>query len=353
MKIAVAVSGGMDSLCALLALREAGHEVVALHALFVDPPREGGAVPGLRSLCAKLGIALQVEDLRAAFRREVIAPFVRAHVRARTPNPCALCNRSMKFGALLDAALRPICMGGSGADAIATGHYAALKVHPVYGHTLKAGEDFSKDQSYFLALVSPERLRHCVFPLADKRKDQLRSWLEGQNHAVPVPGESQEICFVPRDDHRAFLQGTGVELPGPGPVLLRAADGSEREIARHRGLWQYTEGQRKGLGIAWTEPLYVLARDRERNALIVCVKAGLDARERRAEQVNIMTPPEFWPARLFARVRYRQRPAPARVEFVDGVMRIFFETAQQPPAPGQVAVIYDEQGFVLAGGVIA
>ncbi len=353
MKIAVAVSGGMDSLCALLTLREAGHEVVALHALFIDPPQEGGAVPGLRALCAKLGLALQVEDLRAAFRREVIAPFVTAHVRAYTPNPCALCNRTMKFGALLDAALRPTCMGGSGADAIATGHYAALERHPLYGYTLKAGDDSSKDQSYFLALVPPERLRRCVFPLADKRKDELRAWLGEQDYTVPVPGESQEICFVPRDDHRAFLQGTGVNLAGPGPVLLRDADGSEREIALHHGLWQYTEGQRKGLGIAWTEPLYVLARDRERNALIVCVKAGLDARECRVEQVNFMTPLELWPERLFARVRYRQRPAPARVEFTDGVMRIFFETPQQPPAPGQVAVIYDEQGFVLAGGVIA
>lgn len=353
MKIAVAVSGGMDSLCALLTLREAGHEVVALHALFIDPPREGGAAPGLRALCAKLGIVLQVEDLRAVFRREVIDPFVAAHVRAHTPNPCAQCNRSMKFGALLDAALRPICMGGTGADAIATGHYAALKEHPNYGYTLKAGEDFSKDQSYFLALVPLERLRRCVFPLADKRKDELRVWLEDQGCAAPVPGESQEICFVPRDDHRAFLQGTGVKLPGPGPVLLRAADGSEREIARHRGLWQYTEGQRKGLGIAWREPLYVLARDRGRNALIVCAKVGLNARECRAEQVNFMTLPELWPEKLFARVRYRQRPAPASVRVADGVMRIFFETPQQPAAPGQVVVIYDEQGFVLAGGVIA
>lgn len=353
MKIAVAVSGGMDSLCALLTLREAGHEVVALHALFVDPPREGGALPGLRAICAKLGVALHVEDLRSAFQCEVIAPFVMEHIRARTPNPCAQCNRSMKFGALLDAALRPARMGGSGADAIATGHYAALKEHPVYGHTLRAGEDSSKDQSYFLALVPPERLRRCVFPLADKRKDDLRIWLEDQGCAAPVPGESREICFVPRDDHRAFLRETGVNLPGSGPVLLRAADGSEKEIARHRGLWQYTEGQRKGLGIAWTEPLYVLARDRERNALIVCVKAGLDTWKCRAEQVNFMTLPELWPEKLFARVRYRQRPAPAGVEFADGGMRIFFETPQQPAAPGQVAVIYDEQGFVLAGGVIA
>ena len=353
MKIAVAVSGGMDSLCALLALREAGHEVVALHALFVDPPREGGAVPGLRSLCAKLGIALQVEDLRAAFRREVIAPFVRAHVRARTPNPCALCNRSMKFGALLDAALRPICMGGSGADAIATGHYAALKVHPVYGHTLKAGEDFSKDQSYFLALVSPERLRHCVFPLADKRKDQLRSWLEGQNHAVPVPGESQEICFVPRDDHRAFLQGTGVELPGPGPVLLRAADGSEREIARHRGLWQYTEGQRKGLGLSFPQPMYVKNIDPQRNQVVLGEERELYARALTAEDLNLTALEEISsPLRVRAKLRSRHQEQPATVvQTGPDRMRVEFDQPQRAITKGQAVVLYDGD-TVVGGGVI-
>lgn len=353
MKIAVAVSGGMDSLCALLALREAGHEVVALHALFLDPPQQGGAVPGVRAMCAKLGVPLHVEDLRVSFRREVVEPFIAAHARAHTPNPCAQCNRSMKFGALQDAALRPVCLGGLGADALATGHYVALAEHATYGLTLRAGADSSKDQSYFLALVPSERLRRCVFPLAVKHKEKLRVWLAEHGLSAPVPGESQEICFVPRDDHRAFLLDSGANLSGPGPVLLRQADGSEREIARHQGLWQYTEGQRKGLGIAWSEPLYVLARDTARNALIVCVKSGLDARECRAEQVNFMVHPELWPERVFARIRYRQKSAPARVEFEADAMRIFFAEPQQPPAPGQVAAIYDEQGFVLAGGVIA
>ena len=102
----------MDSLCAMLALREAGHEVVPLHALFIDPPQDGGALPGLRALCGKLGLALHVEDMRAAFRREVVSPFIAEHVRAHTPNPCAQCNRVMMFGSLLDAALRPVCQGG-------------------------------------------------------------------------------------------------------------------------------------------------------------------------------------------------------------------------------------------------
>ena len=352
MKIAVAVSGGMDSLCAMLALREAGHEVVPLHALFIDPPQDGGALPGLRTLCGKLGLALHVEDMRAAFRREVVSPFIAEHVRAHTPNPCAQCNRVMKFGSLLDAALRPVCQGGMGADAMATGHYAALEEHPAYGRALRAGEDSSKDQSYFLSLVSPERLRRCIFPLAHRCKEELRAWLAERGHAAPVPAESQEICFVPHDDHLTFLQGAGAELPGPGSVFLRGADGVEREIARHMGLWRYTEGQRRGLGIAWSEPLYVVKRDRARNALVVCARSALDARSCRAGRVNFMVPPPLWPERLFVRVRYRQSPAPARIELADGAMRILFDAPQQPPAPGQVAAVYDEEGFVLAGGII-
>lgn len=133
----------------MLALREAGHEVVPLHALFIDPPQDGGALPGLRALCGKLGLALHVEDMRAAFRREVVSPFIAEHVRAHTPNPCAQCNRVMKFGSLLDAALRPVCQGGMGADAMATGHYAALEEHPAYGRALRAGKILPRIRAIF------------------------------------------------------------------------------------------------------------------------------------------------------------------------------------------------------------
>lgn len=352
MNIAVAVSGGMDSLCSLLALRDAGHEVTALHALFLDPPETESPLPALRGLCGTLGINLHVADLRAAFRREVVEPFVAEHELARTPNPCASCNRLMKFGRLLDIALLPPEKGGLGADALATGHYVALEPHPAYGPTLRAGSDTSKDQSYFLSLVPPERLRRCIFPLAERRKEELRVWLAEQGLNAPVPGESQEICFVPRDDHRAFLRECGAKLPGPGPVLLRGKDGTLREIGRHDGLWQYTEGQRRGLGIAWTEPLYVIERDRERNALIVGGASELGSGGCIAEQVNFMVPPALWPDKVLARIRYRQKPAPADVECGEETMRISFRSPQQPPAPGQVAAVYDEQGFVLAGGVI-
>lgn len=356
MNIAVAVSGGTDSLYALLALREAGHAVSALHARFLPRP-EADAAPGLTALCARLNLPLRVLDLEDEFERLVIAPFADEHRRARTPNPCALCNRTMKFGRLLDEALAP-SDGSTGADALATGHYVALADHPVYGPCPRAGADGTKDQSYFLALTPVERLRRCVFPLAGARKADIRAWLAGRGETPPLPRESQEICFVPADDHRAFLGDRaareGSPLPGPGPVLLDA-EGDPRHgstIAEHRGLWRYTEGQRKGLGIAWSESLFVLRRERGRNALIVGGRDKVNVTECSADALNLMVDPALWPPELRVRTRYRQVPAPAEVRVKDGRLRIRFAAPQAVPAPGQVAAVYDRDGFVLAGGVL-
>ncbi len=349
MKIAVAVSGGADSLFALLTLIAQGHEVTALHARLAPLPED--PVPGLTEFCARLGVPLHVAELGDVFQRDVVAPFVAEHIAARTPNPCALCNRAVKFGALLDLALNTGA-GGIGAEALATGHYAAMEDHPVYGLTLRAGADVAKDQSYFLALTSARRLRRCVFPLAGQIKARILRLLERRNVRPPLPRESQEICFVPNDDHLAFLLASGAVLPGPGPVLLVERDGSEREIGRHQGLWRYTEGQRKGLGIAWSEPLFVLRRDTARNALVVGGRYAALSTDCAASDVNLMVPPVFWPEHVFARTRYRQKPAPATATMEGDRLMVCFADPQAPAAPGQVLAVYDAEGFVLAGGVV-
>ena len=344
MQCTVAVSGGSDSLYALLSLREAGHSVRALHARFL-PAQDGAAVTALTALCGSLGIPFETVDLEDPFRRRVMEPFAREHAAARTPNPCALCNRAMKFGLLLDHALRE---GGL----YATGHYASLEEHPSYGPALRAAGCAAKDQSYFLALVPIERLRRCIFPLAGISKPEARAWLKERGFPVPLPSESQEICFIPNDDHCAWLeerQRDGLTLPGPGPVVLA---GEGRVIAEHGGLWRYTEGQRRGLGIPWRHPLYVLARRRESNALVVGPRELLRAESCSAGDLNVMVPRALWPGEVFARVRYRHAPAPADVEIDGGRMEIRFRDPQEPPAPGQVAAIYDGDGFVLAGGIL-
>ena len=345
MKCTVAISGGTDSLYALLSLREQGCSVEALHARFLPPSAENDPVPALQRLCDSLGIPLHVADLSQAFRKHVMEPFALAHAAARTPNPCALCNRAMKFGLLMDEGLKY-------GDAYATGHYAALAEHPSYGPALRAGSDSAKDQSYFLALVPPERLRRCVFPLAGVCKADARAWLAERGMEPPLPSESQEICFIPGDDHCAWLEqqkATGLNLSGEGPVVLA---GQGKVIARHRGLWQYTEGQRHGLRIAWSEPLYVLRRHAASNTLFVGPKGMLRENSCTASQLNIMVEPRLWPEQVFARTRYRQRPVPAEVRIEGDAMNITFRTPQAPHAPGQVAAVYDGEGFVLAGGIL-
>lgn len=442
MRIAVAVSGGVDSLCALLLLRRAGHDVLALHGVFHDAdgsgpqagPQargEGGTeapgggmgapVPELAAACRALDVELHVADLRAAFEREVAAPFARDYARGRTPNPCALCNRAIKFGALMDAAL------ALGAEKLATGHYARLADGAAYGAPgpllaaalappaavqdvcvdkapndangdTVAGADTAapglrasartrppalhserpadlspaqpplpphhpKDQSYFLALVPGERLTRALFPLARLRKDQCAALVARAGLAVPLNRESQDICFAPGggDAYRAVLErrwrAAGFRPPAGGPVCLleQGAHDKPRRIGTHAGLWRYTEGQRKGLGIAWEQPLYVLGKDMAANTLLVGPRASLGMRGCEAVNVVVAVEPGRWPARLFARLRHRGELVPARACLLSGPeprLRIRLDTAAFPTAPGQVAALYDATGIILAAGIV-
>lgn len=364
--VAVAVSGGVDSLCALVMLRKAGYGVLALHGLFLpDGPNTPPA--GLAEACAALGVPLHVANLRAEFEREVLTPFAAAYAQGRTPNPCAYCNRAIKFGVLLDTAQK------LGADKLATGHYARLisspdatANSPMEGlPLLAAATDAAKDQSYFLSLVPRQRLGRALFPLYGQTKDQTRALVAAAGLVVPLPSESQDICFAPpvaqpglsaAEAYRPFLErrwlAAGTIAPGPGPVMLRDAQGNQREIARHKGLWRYTEGQRKGLGIAHTEPLFVLAKDSVNNTLVVGPRALLGIRTCVTGPANIALPESMWPDNLLVRLRHRQRPCPARVRVERECLHIELDEPQFPTAPGQVAAVYDADGRVLAAGVV-
>jgi tRNA-specific 2-thiouridylase len=339
MKIAVAVSGGVDSLYALNALKTAGHELLALHGRFASPRRD--PLPGLREQCARLAIPLHVADLREEFMQRVIAPFVAAYAAGQTPNPCAHCNKTMKFGLLLDRAEE------LGAERLATGHYAAFAQHPVYGFTLRRAVDPGRDQSYFLSLTPQERLAQAVFPLAEAMKSAILDKLAGQGLEVPLPEESREICFV-LDDYRVFLEEYAGRLPGPGPMRLR--DG--RVIGQHEGLWRHTEGQRRGLGLAWSEPLYVLEKDSAGNSLILGTAAELRVHACRTGRCNVFVPAAQWPKRVFVRTRHKQEASAADVTMEDDGMHVRFHEPQPVCAPGQTACVYDGEGWVLAAGVI-
>ena len=324
MTIAVAVSGGADSLYAMASLqREYPGQVIAFHALQKETSPEDDPVPGLEASCRSLGVPLHILDLQEAFFRQIVRPFAESYAHGETPNPCVRCNALVKFGLWMDEARK------LGADRLATGHYVSLAEHPRYGMALHQGADEAKDQSYFLALTPINRLKNAVFPLARVRKTEVR----------------------------AALKGIGVRLPAGGPMVL--LDG--HVVGRHGGLWQYTEGQRRGLGVSWTEPLYVIGKDRSRNALLLGTADELPVNACAAGELNFLVPPELWPHELRVRTRYRQKAVPADIRLVGGGesgmdatarMLIRFHQPQLPSAPGQLAAVFDEHGHVLAGGII-
>ncbi len=372
MTTAIAMSGGADSLFTLVLMKEKGEDLVALHARFIDVAEDKDPVPKLEKVCAEHGVALHVVDCRKEFEEAVVKPFVAEYQAGRTPNPCARCNASMKFGLLMDAA------ASIGADRIATGHYARIVateksgesgangvngVKGENGTALMKGADPIKDQSYFLSLVPVERLAKVSMPLGDWCKKDVYGELEKRGITPPIPSESQEICFVPNDDYRAFLEARPERL-GPkslgsdGPVLF--TDG--KRIASHSGLWKYTEGQRRGLGIAWSEPLYVIEKNMESNTLVVGTKDALLIKACTANEINMLVPFHEWPEDVLVRTRYRQAAEPARVELVnadndghalgEALLVAHFHEPIQPPALGQVLAVFDVHGRVLAGGII-
>lgn len=340
MRVAVAVSGGVDSLAALLLTMGAGHETLALHGLFLE--RDEANIAGLGELCRELGVPLHVADLRGVFRQKVIEPFVRDHAAGLTPNPCCLCNAAVKFGSLLDIAL------SLGCDALASGHYAALgPCGP------RASANAAKDQSYFLSLVPRQRLAHARFPLAGMAtKEQTRQLVALAGRRAPASAESQDACFLAGMDRLEFLAAAGLAAE-PGGAWLRDDDGRERLIGRHAGLWRYTTGQRKGLGIAWHEPLYVLERRQADNSLLLGPARMLGMSRILTAPANYFVPEDAWPRRQLLRCRHRGPllPATARAR-PDGSLEIGLQERALPGAAGQIAALYGRNGRLLAGAVI-
>jgi len=351
----VAVSGGMDSLLALAMLAARGRALAAAWGRLLPETRDSGARDFLAEVCSRLGVPLLEIDLRQAFDAQVQEPFIKSYLQGRTPNPCALCNPRIKFGLLFQHAAKRLQRPNA---PLATGHYAALCRHPRFGHMLARASDPAKDQSYFLSLLPASLLPRLVFPLSGLDKKDVPGMLEDMGLPLPGTRESQEICFIPKDDYRSYIaaqaRARGLQLPGPGPVLL--PDG--REIGRHQGLWRYTQGQRRGLGIPWEHPLYVLGKDMKANALHVGGAEARRSRGCRLEQVNLFAPVHEWPDTVLARLRYRQQPRLVHVAPHAGGLELRFaepdaEAADGPPAPGQLGVCYSEDGLVLAGGIIA
>lgn len=350
-KVAVAMSGGIDSSVAAALLKEIGHHVIGV-TMRVCPGDKADTSPGAapdfindaRRVAGALGIPHHVFDLRDIFHEKVIAPFCQEYRAGRTPNPCVLCNCHIKFDALLDKAK------SLGACCIATGHHARVTRNDASGRMLlRKGRDRQKDQSYFLYALTQEQLRHALFPIGHLTKAEVRTKARERNLPTGSRPESQDICFIPNNDYADFLKDLLPQASEPGPIL----DEHGSILGRHRGIINYTIGQRKRLGIAAGEPQYVIAIEPERNAVIVGRRERALGDELIAINVNwsaIDRPTEAITAR--AKIRYRHPEAEVTITPVDkDSVYVKFKEPQLAITPGQSIVFYDGNK-VLGGGTI-
>ena len=348
-KLLVGMSGGVDSSAAALLLLEAGYDVTGMtmrlkprHMLTAEQAEAmDREAADAAAVCKVLGIPHIVPDFSAAFEEKVIGPFIDAYKNGETPNPCFLCNQTIKFGIMLDWALE------HGFDKIATGHYAQIVEEN--GRTLLKKSPDKKDQSYFLSGLTPHQLRHTRIPLTHIGKEEARALAESRGLPVANKPDSQEICFIPGNDYVQFLERFGGELPGPGDFISSAGE----TLGTHTGIHRYTIGQRKGLGITFGEPRFVTAMDPVQNTVTLgrnedCLTQTVNIRNLNLILVDQHTEP-LW---VEAKVRYAAKPDRARLTPTgENTARLEFETPQRAVTPGQVAALY-QGDYVLGSGII-
>lgn len=344
-RIAVGMSGGVDSTVAALLLLDQGMDVLGLTLrLHDDSARRVGSLDAQRAaqMAEQLGVPHVTVDARAAFEERIIQPFADEYAQGRTPSPCVRCNPLIKFGLMLDEARRRGC------DAVATGHYVqTLCEEGVW--KLRRGRDTRKDQSYFLHRLTQEMLSRALFPLGGLTKSEVWRCAAERGLHFPPSAESQDLCFVENGDYVSFVERRHPSLKGTGRIV----DEAGHVLGTHAGFHHFTVGQRKGLGLAAEEPYYVKALRPERNEVVVAFRDRIVSSDCRLTETSwIHGAPE---PGLCCRVqiRYRHTPVRARVESVEqDAVVLRFEEEQFAVAPGQAGVLYDGDD-VLGGGWIS
>ena len=362
--VCAAMSGGVDSSVMAHLLLQAGYTVTGATMTLYRPGMRlsedgqfsceacGGEsacgseedVRDARAVCLRLGIPHRVYDFGRAFCHHVIGDFVREYEGGATPNPCIVCNKYLKFGALLEAALR------DGADGIATGHYARVEYDGGSGrYLLKKALDVHKDQTYVLWQLSQEVLSRVLLPLGGYSKSDIRAMAADLNLVTAHKSDSQDICFVPDGDYAAFLTRYTGREPVAGPYI--SEDG--QVLGMHKGIIHYTVGQRKGLGIALGQPMFVKSKDPVSHRVVLTTNDRLFEREISVREINLIAAERLdAPIRCEVKIRYNHKGAPATViPTGDATARILFDEPQRAPADGQSAVFYDGD-TVIGGGLI-
>ncbi|AQQ70640.1 tRNA-specific 2-thiouridylase MnmA [Limihaloglobus sulfuriphilus] len=337
--VLVAMSGGVDSSVAAALLQKQGFAVSGIYMITHDDFEQD--LSDARRVAAALGIELEAVDLRSTFAETVIRYFVEEYKNARTPNPCVYCNRHIKFGKLIELARQ------RGADAFATGHYIRLR-HTDSGSEVLTAKNTAKDQSYILCMVEPENLQRVIFPVGQFTKDRVRDMARELKLPIHDKADSQEICFVPDDDYPAMLEKLCPELKKEG--LIVDTDGAA--LGRHEGIYKYTIGQRRGLGIALGEPAYVVRLEPHSNKVVLGSKEDLMQKVATVRDFNWLLVPPAEEFRAFVKIRYNHRGQWADIIVEDKDVLVRFEQPASAVTPGQACAVYlpEENAFKLLGG---
>ena len=344
---AVAMSGGVDSSLTASMLLEQGYKVFGITLrLWVSDTEEDEipqAVVDAKKMCDFLGIEHHVVDAKDIFKDNVVDYFITEYSNGRTPNPCVFCNRNIKFDLLLQRAL------SLGATHMVTGHYAQVMYNEAaQRYELHKGDDPTKDQSYVLYTLTQDILKHLVFPLGNQPKTKTREMAHEKELPVWDKPDSLDICFLPNHNYQGFIEKTSKSKPKSGRIVHENGE----VLGTHNGLYNYTIGQRKGLGIAYAYPLYVVKLDGETNEVIVGPNESLFSRTMLCKNYNFLDGVVPTSLQAEGKIRYAAKPSPCTVTFTeDGTMKVEFTEPQRAITPGQSIVFY-EGSRVLGGGVI-
>ncbi len=333
--VVVAMSGGVDSSAVAYLLKKENYNVVGATMKLLNNEATTNAINDAKKVCEVLGIKHYVFDMEKEFKEIVITNFINSYKEGKTPNPCVVCNKKFKFGLFYKKAKELL-----NADYIATGHYASLK-----DNKLVESQNTAKDQSYFLWGINKNVLPHIMFPLSKyENKDEVRHEVSKILPNTSKKKDSQEICFIPNDDYKAFL--SKYTTTKTGNIYLE----DNTLIGKHAGLTNYTVGQRKGLNISYKEPLFVLRIDTKNNCLIVGPKESLYKDKLRANNINILV--DDFSGKILAKIRSHGPKEEVVIEKDQDELIVTFKNKVRAITPGQSIVFYHEDGTCLGGAII-